>query len=53
MAQVASKASETHHSTELVLRHTNEIMEEVEIDLWTSSQYLQDDNEQHEVESWE
>ncbi|KAK1277094.1 hypothetical protein QJS04_geneDACA017189 [Acorus gramineus] len=48
---VASKASETHHSTELLKRRTNEIMEEVEIDLRTSSQNLQDDNEQHEVES--
>ncbi|KAK1268580.1 hypothetical protein QJS04_geneDACA017112 [Acorus gramineus] len=51
LIQVASKASETDHSTELLKRRTKEIMEEVEIDLRTSSQNLQDDNEQHEVES--
>ncbi|KAK1295429.1 Phospholipase D epsilon [Acorus calamus] len=51
LKKVASKASETHHSIELVIRRTNEIMEEVEIYLRTSSQNLQDDNEQHEVES--
>ncbi|KAK1282362.1 hypothetical protein QJS10_CPB22g00736 [Acorus calamus] len=51
LIQVASKAAETHHSTYLLKRRTNEIMKEVEEDLRKSSQNCQDDDMQNEVES--
>ncbi|KAK1283701.1 hypothetical protein QJS10_CPB21g01331 [Acorus calamus] len=51
LIQVASKGAETHHSTNLLKRCTNEIMKEIEEDLRKSSQNCQDDNVQDVVDS--
>ncbi|KAK1271006.1 hypothetical protein QJS04_geneDACA021565 [Acorus gramineus] len=51
LIQVASKGAETHHSTYLLKRRTNDLMKEVEEDLRKSSQNCQDDNVQDEVDS--